>query len=115
MPGPWLYIDARFPTFTGKENSAEQIGELLNYLFLLVEQLKYSLNNLDAGNFNPKALDEMAESSTAEISKTVATLRLQLGQLNQTVTAHGESLAALEESLEAAWEAIRELQEGEKA
>ena len=46
MPSNWLYIDTNFPAFTGEEAANEKIETVQNYLFLLVEQLRYTLRNL---------------------------------------------------------------------
>ena len=83
MPGNFLNIDTEFPTLTGKESSKELIPELMNYLSLLVEQLRYTLNNLDTTNFNSKALSDWEADSTQDIVDQVVTLTALLNQTNQ--------------------------------
>ena len=96
MPGKWLYIDTNFPTFTGEESTKEQIDEMVNYLFILVEQLKYSLNNLDTGNFNSKALSDWAESSTSDIVEQLVATATQINQVNQSLSRLSSRVSSLE-------------------
>ena len=44
MPSNWLYIDSNFPTFTGEESLKEQVTTIQNYMYMLVEQLRYTLH-----------------------------------------------------------------------
>lgn len=67
MPSNWLYVDTNFPTFTGRESTEAKVSTIQNYLFMLVEQLRYSLHNLDTGNMNPSALDRYAGGLTDPI------------------------------------------------
>ena len=85
MPGSWLYIDTNFPVFTGEESTKEMMDTMLNYLHLMVEQLRYSLNNLDAGNFNQKALGELKKDTTKDLDETVTVLEAQISTLTAAV------------------------------
>ena len=96
MPSNFLYIDTNFPTFTGEETSKEQIDSMLNYLRILVEQLRYTLNNLDMTNFNTQALSDFSDSSTEDIAQELVTLAAQLNQLSQTVAGLSRRVASLE-------------------
>lgn len=58
MPGSILNADTNFPNLEGKTNE-EKFQMISNYLFMLLEQLRYTLNNLGSENFNEKALDEL--------------------------------------------------------
>ena len=62
LPSNWLYIDTNFPAFTQRESADEKIETMQDYLFMLVEQLRYSLRNLDLRNMNGKALDGFLQS-----------------------------------------------------
>ena len=96
MPSNFLYIDTNFPTFTGEESSEEQIDSMLNYLRILVEQLRYTLNNLDMTNFNTKAISDWSEASTEEIVEQLVAVSAQLNQLSQAVTRLSSRVASLE-------------------
>ena len=45
--------------FTGETSDSEKIEQITSYLFMLLEQLRYSLSNLDKDNFNEAGLDEI--------------------------------------------------------
>ena len=45
MPSNWLYIDTNFPSFTQKESVNDKVETMQDYLFMLVEQLRYTLHN----------------------------------------------------------------------
>ena len=85
MAGKFLEIDINFPTFTGEENEKELITGMLNYLRQLVDQLRFTLNNLDQTNFNKAALDEISTGSAGNIAEQVQTLASQLNQTNGRV------------------------------
>lgn len=64
MPGNLLNVDANFPQFTGGESTAEKIERIMSYLFMLQEQLRYTLANLGYENFNVNSLEEMSHLIT---------------------------------------------------
>ena len=113
MPSNFLYIDTNFPTFTGEETSKEQIDSMLNYLRILVEQLRYTLNNLDMTNFNSKAILDWSEASTEDIQQELVTLATQLNQVNQDMAGLSRRVNVLDglaNRVADAEEAIKELQ-----
>lgn len=65
MPSNFLQADINFPKLDGSDGKSadERFAELSSYLYLLLEQLRYAMNNLDAGNFN--------EAGLAHIGKTI--------------------------------------------
>jgi len=67
MPSNWLYIDTNFPSFTQKESANDKIETMQDYLFMLVEQLRYTLHNLDLSNMNKTATDEFVKQITDPI------------------------------------------------
>ena len=88
MAGSFINIDTGFPTFTGNESERERTAKMLNYLRQLVDELKYTLNNLEEKNFNRTALDRILEDGTEDLREQVETLAAQLqtlaAQLQQT-------------------------------
>ena len=52
MASNWLYIDAHFPRLGESREPNERIDSLQEYLYMLVEQLRYSFNNIDESNMN---------------------------------------------------------------
>ena len=117
MPGNFLNIDTEFPTLTGDEKTKELIPELMNYLSLLVEQLRYTLNNLDTTNFNSKALSDWEAESEQDIVDQIVTLTALLNQTNQRlaslttrVTAAEGDISNLETRMNAAEGNVTDLQ-----
>lgn len=81
MPSNWLYIDTNFPAFTSEESSEEKINTIQNYLFMLVEQLRYSLHNLDTKNMNATALAKYTGSITDPINAKIQDSEGHIAQL----------------------------------
>lgn len=96
MPGNYLNIDINFPTFTGKESEKEQTEKMLNYLRQLVDELKYTLNNLEEKNFNKAGLDKIMEDGTEDIREQVEILTAQLQQTNSNVAGLSTRVGNLE-------------------
>ena len=84
MPGNILSADTQFPNFAGQESSAEQIRTIRNYLYMLLEQLRYTLNNLDAGNFNTEGLKEIQDAISQPILKQLSDTDGNLAELQVT-------------------------------
>ena len=84
MPGNILSADTQFPNFAGQESPAEQIRTIRNYLYMLLEQLRYTLNNLDAGNFNSEGLNEIQDAISQPILKQLSDTDGNLAELQVT-------------------------------
>lgn len=84
MPGNILSADTQFPNFAGQESPAEQIRTIRNYLYMLLEQLRYTLNNLDAGNFNSEGLKEIQDAISQPILKQLSDTDGNLAELQLT-------------------------------
>ena len=52
MPSNLLAVDTSFPQLTDQQSDGEKITVVTNYLYMLLEQLRYTLNNLGKENFN---------------------------------------------------------------
>lgn len=81
MPSNFLNIDTRFPTFTGGESTEQKVAVIQNYLFLLVEQLRYSLRNIDLSNMNEAGVTEFAHLITKPLIVRIEDDEGQLAQL----------------------------------
>lgn len=84
MPGNILSADTQFPNSAGQESPAEQIRTIRNYLYMLLEQLRYTLNNLDAGNFNTEGLKEIQDAISQPILKQLSDTDGNLAELQVT-------------------------------
>lgn len=96
MPARWSMVDSSFPTFKGDEKPREQINELINYMYILVEELKYQLENLDANNWNDTALKDFQTDTTADISLQMTTITANLAKLTSEVANLSSRLNAVE-------------------
>ena len=84
MPSNWLYIDTNFPSFTQKESTGEKIETMQDYLFMLVEQLRYTLRNLDLSNMNKAAADGFVKKITQPIYAEIKNAKGSITQLGLT-------------------------------
>lgn len=87
MPSNWLYIDTNFPSFTQKESVNDKVETMQDYLFMLVEQLRYTLHNLDLSNMNKAAADGFVKTITQPIYAEIKNAEGSITQLG--VTADG--------------------------
>lgn len=60
MPSNFLTADTSFPDLSGNKSTNEKFEQLSSYLFMLLEQLRYSLANLGQENFNETAFQDIA-------------------------------------------------------
>lgn len=104
MPSNMLFMDTLFPKVTEEDSAKEAIKKILNYQFMLNEQLQYSFYNLGAENFNQVEWDNLtepiyasigdAESAITELALTSEGLGLRVSDAEKgiaelTVTSEG--------------------------
>ena len=89
MPSNWLYIDTNFPSFTQKESDGEKIETMQDYLFMLVEQLRYTLRNLDLKNMNKAAMNGFLQNIREPIYAKIEDTNKNVNELS--ITADGMS------------------------
>ena len=90
MPSNWLYIDTNFPSFTQKESDGEKIETMQDYLFMLVEQLRYTLRNLDLKNMNKAAMNGFLQNIREPIYAKIEDTDKNVNELS--ITAKGLSV-----------------------
>ena len=66
-------LDTAFPAFTGGESTEEKLERIQNYLFLLLEELRWLLHNLGTENFNAAELTKL-ETGIAEAAARTLTV-----------------------------------------
>lgn len=66
MPGNILNTDIMYPNLRGKDTE-QQISSIMSYLYMLREQLRYSMANLGVENINPTSLNEIGEIITEPV------------------------------------------------
>ena len=67
MPGNILAADTSFPNLKKEQTTDEKFGVITNYLYMLLEQLRYTLANLGTGNFNETELEEFINLITEPV------------------------------------------------
>ena len=68
MAGSFLNADIQMPDLGGEKTVDEKLDEIQNYLFLLLENLRYVLRNLGADNFNDAELQQIIQEVQGEAS-----------------------------------------------
>lgn len=96
MPSNWLYIDTNFPSFTQKESVNDKVETMQDYLFMLVEQLRYTLHNLDLSNMNKTATDEFVKQITDPIYGEIKDAEGNITQLQATAKGLQASVSNLD-------------------
>ncbi len=84
MPSNWLYVDTNFPSFTGKESVNQKIDTIQSYLYVLLENLRYCLHNLDLSNMNQTELNKFVSGITDPVYKRLEDSEGNITQLQLT-------------------------------
>lgn len=66
MPSTFSALDTSFPNLEGK-NTQESLQTIMDYLYQLLEQLRYTLHNLGTQNFNQTELNTFVNEITEPI------------------------------------------------
>lgn len=67
MPGNLMFADLSFPSIGEEEDTRAALQRVQNYLFMLLENLRYVLQNLDPSNFNGTELEAYFKKLTADL------------------------------------------------
>lgn len=67
MPGNILTVDTSFPQLTDKQTTDQKFRVITDYLYMLLEQLRYTLRNLGMGNFNDAELGSFVDYLKANL------------------------------------------------
>lgn len=87
MPSNLLAADVLFPHLTEKQSTDEKFAVVTDYLYMLLEQLRYTLANLGEGNFNQAELENIGNVITQPVYVQLQGLEGQMASLS--VTAEG--------------------------
>lgn len=89
MPSDFLQIDSAFPTPQPGETLEKRVEKLTNYAYMLVEQLRYTLYNLDIyKNMNPASLNRFMEPIAVALSSLdgdMTQIKVEAGKISSTV------------------------------
>ncbi len=86
MPTTFQLVETTFPNGEGKDTQ-EQINGVYDYLFVLLEQLRYTLFNLDGSNINQNALSEFIKNISEPIYAKIEDTDKNVNELS--ITAEG--------------------------
>ena len=86
MPTTFQLVETTFPNGEGK-NTQEQIEGIYDYLFVLLEQLRYTLFNLDDSNVNPNAMSDFIKNIREPIYAKIEDTNKNVNELS--ITAEG--------------------------
>lgn len=86
MPTTFQLVETTFPNGEGK-TTQEQINGVYDYLFVLLEQLRYTLFNLDGSNINQNALSEFINNISEPIYAKIEDTDKNVNELS--ITAKG--------------------------
>lgn len=86
MPTTFQLVETTFPNGEGK-STQEQINGVYDYLFVLLEQLRYTLFNLDESNLNQNALSEFIKNISEPIYAKIEDTDKNVNELS--ITAKG--------------------------
>lgn len=84
MPSNLLTVDTAFPSFTNEQTTDQKLDVVTNYLYMLMEQLRYTLANLGMGNFNGAELSELGMTITQPLYVQLEDLSGNLAELELT-------------------------------
>nr|UVX52244.1 MAG: protein of unknown function (DUF1664) [Bacteriophage sp.] len=88
MPTTFQLVETTFPNGEGKDTQ-EQINGVYDYLFVLLEQLRYTLFNLDGSNINQNALSAFIKNISEPIYAKIEDTDKNVNELS--ITAKGLS------------------------
>lgn len=86
MPTTFQLVETTFPNGEGKDTQ-EQINGVYDYLFVLLEQLRYTLFNLDGSNINQNALSEFIKNISEPIHAKIEDTDKNVNEIS--ITAKG--------------------------
>lgn len=96
MPTSLLSADSQFPDLERAKGSEEKFRLLSDYLYLLLENLRYTLGNLGLNNFNENEFLRIGELITSPISIQLEGDEGELAQLQITAQALSSRLSDAE-------------------
>ena len=85
MPSNLLNVDTGFPDLSGNRSTDEKFRMVSDYLYMLREQLQYSMANLGRENFNDSSFDDIAHIINEPVYVRLEDTDGKLSSLIQTV------------------------------
>ena len=86
MPTAQMLTEEALPKYHAEDRDSDRIKTIYNYLFMLVEQLRYSLGNISEDNFNPASLDKIKSDISEPIYRRIEDSDGNISSLTQTAS-----------------------------
>lgn len=80
-----MLTDSAFPRFTDDQSSGERVDVIYNYLYMLLEQLRYSMTNLERSNFNDAGFSDIEDSIQAPLEESMEAIVERLADTDGNV------------------------------
>lgn len=107
MPSSLQTLDTAFPKIDDNQTTDENFNQVVNYLYMLLENLRYTLGNLGEDNFNDTELDSIGKLITEPVWARIAddegnihTLNVTAQNLLSQVSDLDGNLSALQQTAE---------------
>lgn len=107
MPSSLQTLDTAFPKIDDHQTTEENFNQVVNYLYMLLENLRYTLGNLGEDNFNDTELDSIAKliqepiwARIADDEGNIHTLNVTAQNLLSQVSDLDGNLSALQQTAE---------------
>ena len=107
MPSSLHTLDTAFPKIDDHQTTEENFNQVVNYLYMLLENLRYTLGNLGEENFNDTELDSIAKliqepiwARIADDEGNIHTLNVTAQNLLSQVSDLDGNLSALQQTAE---------------
>lgn len=95
MPGNLLTADTSLPKLDGNGSTNDKLKAISGYLYMLLEQLRYTLSNLGEDNFNDAELESLGKTLTAPLTVRLGSTEHGLTEVKITL---GEISLRVEEA-----------------
>lgn len=107
MPSSLQTLDTAFPKIDDNQTTEENFNQVVNYLYMLLENLRYTLGNLGEDNFNDTELDSIAKliqepiwARIADDEGNIHTLNVTAQNLLSQVSDLDGNISALQQTAE---------------
>jgi hypothetical protein len=94
VPGNLLFADIAFPTVQG-DDTKKDLKNILNYLYMLREELRYTMGNIGIENFNPAELVNLSDMIVGKLNITIQNVENSIAQLSGRADEFDAQLALL--------------------
>lgn len=84
MPTAQMLTEEALPKYRAEDRDSDRIKTIYNYLFMLVEQLRYSLGNISEDNFNAASLGKIKSDISEPIYRRIEDSDGNISSLTQT-------------------------------